>query len=98
LLVANGRLSAVIDFGQFCVGDPACDLAIAWTLFDRESRRIFRRALPMSDAIWARGRGWALWKALIVAAGLTETNATEATHCWNTIEQVLNDHAEASVF
>jgi aminoglycoside phosphotransferase (APT) family kinase protein len=68
LLVRDGRLSAVIDFGQLAVGDPACDLVIAWTLFEAESRTAFQAALPLDGATWARARGWALWKALIVLA------------------------------
>jgi hypothetical protein len=47
------------------VGDPACDVTIAWTLLSGESRRAFRAALALDDATWVRGRGWALWKALI---------------------------------
>jgi aminoglycoside phosphotransferase (APT) family kinase protein len=65
LLVLDGRLSAVIDFGCLAVGDPACDLAIAWTLFDRNTRAAFRERLAVDDSTWARGRGWALWKALL---------------------------------
>lgn len=65
LLVVDGHLSAVIDFGCCAVGDPACDVAIAWTLFHGESRRAFRAAIGVDDATWERGRGWALWKALI---------------------------------
>jgi aminoglycoside phosphotransferase (APT) family kinase protein len=65
LLVAKGELCAVIDFGCSAVGDPACDVTIAWTLFCDESRSAFRDALGLDDATWARGRGWALWKALI---------------------------------
>jgi aminoglycoside phosphotransferase (APT) family kinase protein len=68
LLVRDGRLAAVIDFGCSAVGDPACDLAIAWTFFAGESRQLFQKALPFDDATWARGRGWTLWKALITAA------------------------------
>lgn len=68
LLVRDGRLAAVIDFGCSAVGDPACDLAIAWTFFAGESRQLFQEALPFDDATWARGRGWTLWKALITAA------------------------------
>ena len=64
LLVTDGELSAVIDFGCSAVGDPACDLAIAWTLFSGSSRSAFRAALGVDDAAWERGRGWALWKAL----------------------------------
>lgn len=65
LLVADGELCAVIDFGCSAVGDPACDVPIAWTLFSGESRRAFRKVLGVDDATWERGRGWALWKALI---------------------------------
>lgn len=68
LLVADGRLCGVIDFGASAVGDPACDLVIAWTLFEGGSREAFRRGLPLDAATWARGRGWALWKALITLA------------------------------
>lgn len=68
LLLRNGRLVAVIDFGCCAVGDPACDLTIAWTLFTGESRDAFRSAVHVDDATWARARGWALWKALITVA------------------------------
>ncbi|MFD0207264.1 MULTISPECIES: aminoglycoside phosphotransferase family protein [Saccharothrix] len=68
LLVDGGKLAAVIDFGTCGVGDPACDLVIAWTMFSGESRRVFREAVGLDDATWARARGWALWKALITLA------------------------------
>ena len=64
LLVNNGQLCAVIDFGQLCIGDPACDLVIAWTLFTKESRNAFFDGLKLDEATWVRARGWALWKAL----------------------------------
>lgn len=92
LLVQEGRLSAVIDFGQLAVGDPACDLAIAWTLFEGESRKVFRAMLPLDAGTWARGRAWTLWKFLIVAAGLTDWNALEATQPWRIIDEVLADY------
>ena len=91
LLVQAGRLSAVIDFGQLGVGDPACDLAIAWTFLEGASRQAFREALPLDAETWARGRGWAVWKALIVTSGLVETTATEAAHSRRTIDEVLVD-------
>lgn len=94
LLVRQGHLSAVIDFGQLGVGDPACDLAIAWTLFDGESRKAFKSLLPLDEATWTRGRAWALWKALIVAAELTNTNAAEAARPLQIIAEVLGDQAE----
>ncbi len=92
LLVKEGRLSAVIDFGQLAVGDPACDLAITWTFFRGESRKLFRALLPFDAGTWARGRAWTLWKALIVAAGLTKTNAAEGASCFRIIDELLLDH------
>jgi len=95
LLTTGGKLCAVIDFGQMCVGDPACDLAIAWTLFRGESREVFKSTLALDADTWNRGRGWALWKAVIVAAGIAETNAVEGRQCWHTIEEVLADHGRS---
>lgn len=69
LLVQDGKLTAVIDFGTSGVGDPACDLVIAWTMFTGESRAAFRRTVGMDEGTWARARGWALWKALLGCAG-----------------------------
>jgi aminoglycoside phosphotransferase (APT) family kinase protein len=93
LLLEGGRLCAVIDFGCSAVGDPACDLAIAWTFLHAESRDVFRRALPLDTATWARGRGWALWKALITLAGLTgSAKPAELAKCRETINAVIMDH------
>lgn len=69
LLVHDGRLSALIDFGTCGVGDPACDLVMAWTFFDGDAREAFRDAVGLDDATWQRARGWALWKALVTLAG-----------------------------
>jgi aminoglycoside phosphotransferase (APT) family kinase protein len=68
LLVRAGRLAGVIDFGTCGVGDPACDLVIAWTFLDAPARAAFRAALGVDDATWQRGRAWALWKSLILLA------------------------------
>jgi aminoglycoside phosphotransferase (APT) family kinase protein len=77
LLVVDGRLAGVLDFGCCAVGDPACDLAIAWTLFHGESRRVFRERLAAEERTWLRGRGWALWKALITLADAVRTGAPD---------------------
>jgi aminoglycoside phosphotransferase (APT) family kinase protein len=69
LLLREGRLAAVIDFGSSGVGDPACDTVIAWTLLDGASRDAFRAQYGGDAGVWARGRGWALWKALITLVG-----------------------------
>ena len=92
LLVEDGRLGAVIDFGTSGVGDPACDLAIAWTLFEGKSRDAFRAALELDDATWARGRGWTLWKGLITLAEHIDTNPLEAGEARRVIDRVLDDH------
>lgn len=95
LLIQDGRLAAVIDFGLLAVGDPACDLAIAWTLFDGRTRVAFRNALPLDDSTWARGRAWALWKALIIASGLCATNAISPVQSMRIIGEVLGDEYNA---
>jgi aminoglycoside phosphotransferase (APT) family kinase protein len=92
LLVQDGRLSAVIDFGGIVVGDPACDLAIAWTLFEGESRELFRSLLPLDVETWVRGRAWTLCKALITAAESTNPNNFESAQCWGIIDKVIADY------
>lgn len=78
LLVREGRLSAVIDFGTSGVGDPACDLAIAWTVFDDAAREVFRSRMPWDDDTWGRGRAWALWKTMLTLADPSNTHDPEA--------------------
>jgi aminoglycoside phosphotransferase (APT) family kinase protein len=92
LLVDGGRLSAVIDFGNIGVGDPACDLAIAWTFLRREGREAFRASLPLDSATWARGRGWTLWKALILVTGLVRGHPRDMADAWRVLDEVLVDH------
>ena len=91
LLLRDGTLCAVIDFGGMAVGDPACDLAIAWTLFDPASRQVFRDTLGADDGMWVRGRGWALWKALIVLAGCPGTDPQQIPSSRQVLEVMLSD-------
>lgn len=91
LLVRDGELAAVIDFGTSGVGDPACDLVIAWTMFAGESREAFRRDVGLDAGTWARARGWALWKALIGLAGDVCDPARAATDR-RVVDEVLADH------
>ncbi len=72
LLVKEGKIVAVIDFGQLAIGDPACDLAVAWTLFVGQSRDTFRNRLQLDDATWQRARGWVLWKTLCAPVAGTD--------------------------
>lgn len=83
LLTRHGRLAAVIDFGCLAVGDPACDLIVAWTIFEEDSRETFRRSVGLDDDTWRRARGWALWKAAVTlasaSAGSAQHHAAELT-------------------
>ena len=88
LLVRDGRLSAVIDFGCSGVGDPACDLTIAWTFLADESREVFRSAAAADNAMWARARGWALWKAMKTLAENLDTNPATAAEARRVIKAV----------
>ncbi|MEU8230950.1 aminoglycoside phosphotransferase family protein [Actinoplanes sp. NPDC048967] len=90
LLVRDGRLAAVIDFGTCGVGDPACDLVIAWNTLAGAERAAFRDAVGLDRQTWQRARGWALWKALIM---LAEPGAAPA---WRqVVDQVLADPGTA---
>jgi aminoglycoside phosphotransferase (APT) family kinase protein len=97
LLVRDGKLAAVIDFGTSGVGDPARDLVIAWTMFSGESRETFRRVVGHDPGTWARARGWALWKALISLAPHVGEDTTPAV-AWHrhVIGEVLDDHRSRS--
>jgi aminoglycoside phosphotransferase (APT) family kinase protein len=96
LLDSAGRLGAVIDFGTAGIGDPACDTTIAWTFLSGESQRVFKERLPVDDATWVRGRGWAIWKAMIVLVGALKTDPDDAKFTKNVIGKILADHHDAS--
>jgi len=66
LLVRDGRLAAVLDFGGLSVGDPTVDLVVAWEILDPPARELFRRQLGVDDATWLRGRAWALSITLMI--------------------------------
>lgn len=91
LLVQRGRISAVIDFSCLGVGDPACDLIVAWSLLSARTRHIFHAALSVDDATWARGRGWALSIGLIALPYYQHTNPVFAATARHMIDEVLAD-------
>jgi aminoglycoside phosphotransferase (APT) family kinase protein len=95
LLVDRGQLSAVIDFGLLGVGDPACDLMVAWTCLTADGRDAFRNALMPDDATWSRARGWALELGLRCAAYSTD-NPVLSRIGWNTLAAALADSEAAS--
>jgi aminoglycoside phosphotransferase (APT) family kinase protein len=98
LLLEEDRLCGVLDFGCSAVGDPACDLTAAWTMFEGTSRERFMAALPFDRGTWARARGWALWKALIDIPGrpVDDPGRTGARFGWRwdapgVVHQVIAD-------
>lgn len=92
LLVQQGRLTGVIDFGGLGVGDPACDVMAAWVFLSAENRGLFRAVLQVDDATWARGRGWALSFGLIALPYYHITNPVLAEIARRTINEALADH------
>jgi aminoglycoside phosphotransferase (APT) family kinase protein len=91
LLVVEGRISAVIDFGCLGVGDPACDVMVAWKVLSGDSRETFRAALSVDDATWVRSRGWALSQALGALSYYTlETNALLVREARRWLAEVLD--------
>jgi aminoglycoside phosphotransferase (APT) family kinase protein len=93
ILIKDNQLIGIIDFGGMGVGDPACDLVIAWTFLKNESRKIFRSHLNLDPDTWARARGWALWKALITLAPLQDKISTKAIKQKHIIDEILIEHA-----
>jgi aminoglycoside phosphotransferase (APT) family kinase protein len=91
LLFVDGRLSAVIDFGCLNVGDPACDLQPAWNVFAADSRTRYRAELRVDDASWLRGRGWALYQAVMALPYYWDTNPGMIRQASNALAQVLAD-------
>jgi aminoglycoside phosphotransferase (APT) family kinase protein len=90
LLVADGRITGVIDFGCLGVGDPACDVAVAWKLLDPPGRDVFRGLLAVDDATWTRARGWIVWQAVGALGYYTpETNPVLYDDARRWLDEVL---------
>jgi aminoglycoside phosphotransferase (APT) family kinase protein len=96
LLVRDGRLSAVIDFGLLGVGDPAVDMLPAWTVLAAESRAAFRAAAAVDDATWERGRGWALSFGVGALSYYKTTNPVLAGVARQAIAEVLSDMSDGN--
>ncbi|MGW1151783.1 aminoglycoside phosphotransferase family protein [Streptomyces rubiginosohelvolus] len=91
VLVADGRLTAVIDFGCTGLADPAVDLIAAWYLLTAGARETFREAIAADDAMWTRGRGWALSIALLELAHYRETNPVMARIAAQVIGEIVGE-------
>lgn len=91
LLVQHGQLSGVIDFGLCGIGDSACDLIPAWSVFSSRTRKLFRESLMVDDATWLRGRGWALSIACIIIPYYQHTNSGITAVAERMIGEILVD-------
>ncbi len=91
LIVHEGRLVAVIDYGYIGVGDPATDLIPAWAVFGPTGRAILREMLEPDNITWSRGRGIALHQAAMIIPYYVETNPGFVELARRTIEQILDD-------
>lgn len=89
MLVREGRLSAIIDFGGIAMGDPACDLVIAWTYLKGEAREIFIKEMALDNDTWLRARGWALWKATFELSQIGDKGSEEAIAHRKVVEELL---------
>jgi aminoglycoside phosphotransferase (APT) family kinase protein len=91
LLVSDGRISGLLDWGALCVGDPACDVKVAWAVLDAETRPVFRELLEIDDATWARARGWALSQAMIALPYYLHTYPVIVEQAWRWVGEALAD-------
>lgn len=92
ILIDKGHLVAVIDFGCLGIGDPACDLVIAWNFLTPESRALFKSHLGLDSDTWARARGWGMWKALITLAAFEDKNCPNALKMKYIIDEIIADY------
>jgi aminoglycoside phosphotransferase (APT) family kinase protein len=84
------KLSAIIDFGGAAVGDPACDLVIAWTYLSGKARETFISKMDMDPDTWLRASAWALWKATFELCQISDKNSSEALLQKRIIYEVIN--------
>lgn len=90
MLLKDNKLSAIIDFGGMAVGDPACDLAIAWTFFQGKERTLFMQEMTLNEDTWLRAKGWALWKATYELCQLQDKNSSQALVQQKIIKDLLS--------
>ncbi|MET4637110.1 aminoglycoside phosphotransferase family protein [Mycetocola sp. 2940] len=91
LLVADGRLAAVLDWGGAGVGDPAADVIAAWSVFGPTGRRQFRATLRVDDGTWNRGRGFALHQAGLIIPYYSDTNPHFVRTAVRTVREILSE-------
>ncbi len=91
VLVGDGRITAVIDWGGAGAGDPAADVIAAWSIFGIPGREVFRAGLAVDDETWRRARGFALHQAALIIPYYRESNPEFVSTAVRTVEQILTD-------
>ena len=95
LLVRDGRLAAILDFGGLSVGDPTVDLICAWQVLDRPAREVFQKAVDAEGESWLRGRAWALSLAMGIFPYYWRTMPHRCASARATAQCVLADAASS---
>jgi len=90
ILFQNNKLSAVIDFGGMAMGDPACDLVIAWTFLTGKARNLFIQSMKLDEKTWLRAQAWALWKATFELCQIENKESPEAIKHKKIISELLS--------
>lgn len=93
MLVKNGKLTAIIDFGILGIGDPACDLAMYWTYFEGDSKSIFKQAMNLDEDTWNRARGWVLWKSLLTFDEYINKDKVKANEAKRIINNIVKEYS-----
>lgn len=75
ILVREGAIVSVIDWGDIASGDPATDLASLWVLLERKEERaaFVEEYGPISDETILRAKGWAFtFAVMMIDAGMVD--------------------------
>jgi aminoglycoside phosphotransferase (APT) family kinase protein len=91
LLLRDGRLVAVVDFGTLSTGDPAYDVTPAWHVLDRDGRAVFRRLVDADGPTWRRAQGLVVSGGVIALPYYLNTNPSMVETARRGIGAVLDD-------
>jgi len=91
VLVANGRLTGILDVGGFGAADPALDLIAGWHLLEDRPRAVLRERLSSDDLEWARGKAWAFEQSMGAVWYYVESNPSMSEMGRRTLQRILDD-------
>jgi aminoglycoside phosphotransferase (APT) family kinase protein len=90
VVVRDGRLAGIIDWSAAGIGDPACEVMLAWAM-PPDARTAYRAELDIDNATWARGRGWALQQAALFIPYYAETIPAGVAAARRRLHALLNE-------